>query len=136
MAGEPYGGVGVRLAAAPVRYSCIMDYRAAIIGVATVGLLASCGGDDDDLRSCADVVADGAPTPDLAGGVECLTSGSEVDVVSATHSAVCEDGRRVFANEFGYGIEGSPWIADASGEGGPDMSANSAAADFFRRCGA
>lgn len=69
------------------------------------------GGDDPSSRSCVEVFEDGATTPNLTK----LTSCEDADGASRQtnpHSWRCEDGSQLYANAFGYGVEGEEWHTD------------------------
>jgi hypothetical protein len=76
-----------------------------------VALTAACSGDDDEARPCAEVLVDGEPTPDLVHQTECTDDDGELRQ-TAPMSYKCDDGSRLFAGEFGFGVEGEPWHAD------------------------
>jgi len=86
--------------------------------LAIVGLLAiagpfwGCGDDEpDEVVACTELFADGVETPNLVRQPTCFDAERE-EVTVASSMWPCGDDK-LFANEFGYGIEGEPWRVDA-----------------------
>lgn len=79
------------------------------------------GGDSADVPTCEELYADGTPVEEiqaendkpLTDDAGCLTEDGEQEV-QALFSFDCDDGRTVYANQYGYGYEGETWTYDTS----------------------
>jgi hypothetical protein len=87
--------------------------KSVLIAGLSLTVLTACGDPGGaKMVACSAVFADGESTMDLNHQPRCIgESGEPVHV--ASHSWVCGEGRRLFVNDYGYGVEDGPWHADS-----------------------
>jgi hypothetical protein len=109
----------------------------AIVSFLSVGVV-GCGdsGDDDATPvTCADAFAEGKRTPDLNRQPTCTDAKGRSTKIAQTRWK-CDDGSQLFANKYGYGVEGNPWHTNdnvLSGDQG-DFSAGTPLGDAIDLC--